>query len=74
MDKLYTGLRSIAAPALLARLLCREHLQSGALVELFADAPRKQWTAYVYRPQRNITHPRVKRVFDLLAQCLARHI
>ena len=60
--------------ACLPRLLCREHLQSGALVELFADAPRKQWTAYVYRPQRNITHPRVKRVFDLLAQCLARHI
>lgn len=60
--------------ACLPRLLCRAHLASGSLTELFADAPRKQWTAYVYRPQRNVTHPRVKRVFDLLAQCLARHV
>lgn len=60
--------------ACLPRLLCREHLQSGALTELFADAPRKQWAVYVYRPQRNITHIRVKLVFDILAQCLAHHM
>lgn len=60
--------------ACLPRMLCRPHLRSGALAELFADAPRKRWPAYVYRPQRNVTHPRVKRVFDVLADCLGKRL
>lgn len=54
--------------ACLPRFACRAHLKKGELVELFPEIPRKQWTAYVYRPQRNITHPRVKLVFDWLAE------
>lgn len=57
--------------SLVARFLCAPNLQSGELVELFPELPRKQWTGYVYRPQRSVTHPRVKLVFDLLAEILA---
>ena len=50
---------------------CHTYLSSSKLVKLFPELPRKQWTAYVYRPQRNITHPRVKLVFDWLAESVA---
>ena len=57
--------------ACLPRFACRHHLANGGLVELFPELPRKQWAVYVYRPQRNITHPRVKLVFDWLAESTA---
>ena len=57
--------------SLVARFLCAPYLQSGELVELFPELPRKQWTGYVYRPQRSVPPPRVKLVFDLLAEILA---
>jgi len=63
------------AAALLAQTIaclpcfaCHTYLSSGELVELFPEIPHKQWTAYVYRPQRNITHPRVKLVFEWLTE------
>ncbi|MBN6066568.1 LysR family transcriptional regulator [Aggregatibacter actinomycetemcomitans] len=60
--------------ALVARFLCKPYLARGKLVELFPELPRKQWTAYVYRPQRSVTHPRVKLVFDWLAEILAEKL
>lgn len=56
------------AIACLPRFACKPYLASGELVELFPEIPRKQWTGYVYRPQRTVTHPRVKLVFDWLAE------
>lgn len=60
--------------ACLPRLMCRPYLATGELVELFPELERKQWTAYVYRPQRSVTHPRVKLVFDVLADCLTEKL
>lgn len=56
--------------SLVARFLCAPYLESGELVELLPELPRRQWMAYVYRPQRSITHPRVKRVFDWLVEIM----
>lgn len=58
----------------LPRLMCQPHLLTGELVELFPEMERKQWIAYVYRPQRTVTHPRVKLVFDILAEILERKL
>ena len=58
----------------LPRLMCQPHLLTGELVELFPEMERKQWIAYVYRPQRTVTHPRVKLVFDMLAEILERKL
>lgn len=58
----------------LPRLICQPYLQAGELVEVFADWERKQWSAYVYRPQRTITHPRVKLVFDTLVDILGKNL
>lgn len=52
----------------LHRSLCHPYLQTGKLVELFAHNQRTVWGVYLYRPQRNITHPRIKLVFELLAE------
>lgn len=60
--------------SLVARFLCEPYFKSGELVELFPGLPRKQWTAYVYRPQRNVTHPRVKLVFDWLVEILVEKL
>ena len=60
--------------ACLPYLMCHPYLASGELIELFPDMPRKQWTAYIYRPQRNITPPRVKLVFDLLGDILKERL
>jgi DNA-binding transcriptional LysR family regulator len=57
-----------------ARVMCHPYLAGGELIELFPDMPRKQWTAYIYRPQRNITPPRVKLVFDLLGDILKERL
>lgn len=56
--------------ACLPRLMCREYLASGELIEIFPKIKRKQWDAYVYRPSRSVTHPRVKVAFDVLACAL----
>lgn len=69
-NELITALHGQAF-ACLPRLMCRPYLQSGELVELFPEMERKQWIAYVYRPSRNVVHPRVKLVFDWLAESLA---
>lgn len=58
------------AIACLPRLMCRDYLATGELVEIFPTLNRKQWDAYVYRPSRRVTHPRVKAVFDVLACAL----
>lgn len=58
----------------LPRLMCQPYLLTGELVELFPEMERKQWIAYVYRPQRTVTHPRVKLVFDMLAEILERKL
>ncbi|MFZ7284046.1 LysR family transcriptional regulator [Avibacterium avium] len=52
------------------RQLCQPYLERGELVELFPHLPRKQWPCYLYRPKRQAEPPRVKRVFDLLAEIL----
>ena len=50
--------------------LCRPYLQSGELVELFPEIPRRPWQMYAYRPQRAVTSPRVLKVFDWLTEIL----
>lgn len=60
--------------ACLPRLMCRDYLKSNELVEIFPEWERKQWSTYVYRPQRSITHPRVKLVFDKLVEILAENL
>ncbi|OBX09995.1 LysR family transcriptional regulator [Gallibacterium genomosp. 3] len=52
----------------LHRSLCHPYLQTGELVEILPNKKRTVWGAYLYRPQRNITHPRIKLVFELLAE------
>ena len=52
--------------ACLPRLMCRPYLQRGELIEIFPKLKRKQWVCYVYRPNQNVVHPRVKRVFEWL--------
>lgn len=54
------------------RFTCYTYLSSSKLVKLFPELPRKQWTVYVSRPQRNITPPRVKPVFDWLIESLTK--
>lgn len=56
--------------ALLLDWVCRPHLASGALLELFADTPKVPWPVYLYRPQRNVTPVRVQKVFELLTEVL----
>lgn len=50
--------------ACLPRFACHTYLSSGELVELFSRTSPQAVDVYVYRPQRNITHPRVNLVFD----------
>lgn len=52
-------------------LACHTYLSSSELVELFPELPHKQSMAYVYRPQRNIIHPRVKLVCEWLMESVA---
>lgn len=73
VDELITALKGQTI-ACLSRRMCQPYLQSDELVELFADLPRKEWTAYVYRPQRNVTPPRVKFVFDALVNILQQRL
>lgn len=56
------------AAACLHQSLCRPYLQSGELVEIFPETDRTLWGAFLYRPNRNITPPRIKKVFELLAE------
>ena len=58
----------------LPRLMCQPYLLTGELVELFPEMERKQWIAYVYRPQRTVTPPRIRFVFDALADILERSL
>lgn len=66
-----TAVRQAQTIAFLPRFICTPYLKNGELVELFPEMSRKQWTAYVYRPYRNVTHPRVKIVFDWLVESIA---
>lgn len=54
--------------------LCSADLQQGKLVELFADIPKQQWSVYLYRPQQTATPPRVKFIFDLLADIIRKRL
>lgn len=65
-DELLTALKGQTI-ACLSRRMCQAYLDNGELVELFADLPRKEWTAYVYHPYHPIVPARVKWVFDALA-------
>lgn len=56
--------------ALLPDYLCRPYLQTGALVELFADLPRHDWLLYLYRPVRTPTSQRVLVVYGWLKEIL----
>lgn len=58
------------AAVLLLEWRCTEALARGDVVELLPDLPRHNWPVYAYRPQRVVTPPRVKVVFDLLADIL----
>lgn len=58
----------------LPRLMCQPYLLTGELVELFPKIKRKQWIAYVYRPGRTVTPPRIRFVFDMLAQIMERKL
>ena len=58
----------------LPRLMCQPYLLTGELVELFPKMKRKQWIAYVYRPQRTVTPPCIRFVFDALANILERSL
>lgn len=60
--------------ACLPRLMCQPYLETGELIEIFPEMSRKQWTAYVYRPQQSVTHPRVKLVFDLLVEIVQQKL
>ncbi|WP_133545046.1 LysR substrate-binding domain-containing protein [Mesocricetibacter intestinalis] len=59
--------------AFLHDLACEPYLAKGELIELFPELPRTRWGVYIYRPQCQITHPRIKLVFDLLVELLAQH-
>lgn len=59
--------------SLVSDYLCNEHLESGQLVELFPDIPRKHWQIYLYRPQRTITSAHVLTVFDWLTEILRKY-
>lgn len=74
IDYEITAALSAQTIACLPRFACRPYFATGELVELFPELPRKQWTAYVYRPQRSVTHPRVKLVFDWLVEILAEKL
>lgn len=56
--------------SLLSDYLCNRHIESGRLVELFPEIPRKRWQLYLYRPQRTITSTHVLKVFDWLTEIL----
>ncbi|OOF48118.1 LysR family transcriptional regulator [Rodentibacter trehalosifermentans] len=64
------AVRQAQTIAFLPRFICTPYLKTGELVELFPEIARKQWAAYVYRPYRNVTHPRVKIVFDWLVESI----
>lgn len=68
---LLAAARSGQCAVFLHHTACAPHLATGELVELLPDEPRKRWGIYLYRPHRHITPPRVKKVFDLLAECFA---
>ncbi|TDQ56675.1 DNA-binding transcriptional LysR family regulator [Mesocricetibacter intestinalis] len=53
--------------------LCADYLARGELVELFADMPKLPWPACLYRNQTLVTSPRVRLVFDLLADILPKY-
>lgn len=56
------------AAVCLHKNLCRDYLQSGELVEILPETDRTLWGAFLYRPNRNITPPRIKKVFELLGE------
>ncbi|MDO4997451.1 MAG: LysR family transcriptional regulator [Neisseria sp.] len=66
------AVRSGQAVGLLPKKLCQPYLQSGELIELFADLPRKHWDAYVYRQATTVTPPRVKWAFDTLSEIVGK--
>ncbi|MBF0803411.1 MULTISPECIES: LysR substrate-binding domain-containing protein [unclassified Neisseria] len=74
MENELIGVLKGQAFACLPRLLCQPYLSTGELVELFPEMERKKWTAYVYRPQRTVTPPRIRFVFDALAEILAQKL
>ncbi|WP_392566664.1 LysR family transcriptional regulator [Utexia brackfieldae] len=59
--------------SLIADYMCNEHIESGRLMELFSDIPRKCWQMYLYRPQRTMTSTHVLKVFDWLTEILLRY-
>lgn len=60
--------------ACLPRLMCRPYLGRGELVEIFPKIKRKQWTCYIYRPSQNVVHPRIKLVFEWLAEIMQNRL
>lgn len=75
MDEKFPTLFAVFSVKILTskkRFACHIYLSSSKLVKLFPELPHKQWIAYVYCPQRNITPPRVKPVFDWLIESLAK--
>lgn len=72
---MYAALQSTLAGQSVAQLLdwvCAPYLANGELIELFADIPKIHWPVYLYRPQRVVTPQRVRVVFDLLVEILAK--
>ncbi|PMS32696.1 LysR family transcriptional regulator [Trinickia symbiotica] len=59
---------------LIQEAVCFRYISSGELVEVLPEVERTRWPVYVYRPQRTVTQPRVKKVFQLLVNSLQRHL
>ncbi len=74
MENELVGVLKGQAFGCLPRLMCQPYLLTGELVELFPKIKRKQWIAYVYRPGRTVTPPRIRFMFDTLAQILERKL
>ncbi|MCW9718835.1 LysR family transcriptional regulator [Avibacterium sp. 21-599] len=56
----------------LPKTLCRPYLETGQLVELLPQLPRKNWDCYLYRPKQKAESNRIKLVFHLLAEILQK--
>ncbi|MDU8924950.1 LysR family transcriptional regulator [Pasteurellaceae bacterium LIM206] len=75
-DDMYAGLYAALAGKTISHCLdwlCRPYLQSGELVELFADMPKTAWTVYLYRSQSTVVPARIRFVFDEMKRILTTY-
>jgi len=51
-------------------IVCRPHVESGKLIEVYKEVERVTWPIYAFRPRQTVTPLRVRKVFDLLVESL----